>query len=56
MKMQKYDKFVKKSLKITMQKTKHAVILEIIVTIRMNTEVLHVAHVIYNVVHLKKLP
>ena len=56
MKMQKSVIFVKKRLKINMLKIKNIVKLEIIVIIQANIEVLHIAYVIYNIVHLNKFP
>ena len=46
MKMKTFAIFVKKSLKINILKIKNVVKLEIIVFMQVNTEVLHIVHVI----------
>ena len=46
MKMQKYAIFVRKSLKISMLKTKTIVKLEITVIIQVNIEIMHIVYMI----------
>ena len=45
----------KESLKINMQEIKNIVRLDTIVIIQVNTEVLHIVHVIWNLVYLNKM-
>ena len=53
-KMEKSVIFVKKKLKTNMCKIKNIIKLEVIVIIQGNIEMLHIAYIIQNIVHLKK--